>query len=246
MAECFFGAAKGGERVHKTFYPPCTERCALILKAMLGLDIRYRDAHLLVVNKESGTLSVPGKVSRESVETQVRRLFVQAPRQCAAHRLDMDTSGLLIIALTKEALSALHQLFREQAVYREYEALLEGVIKTEQGKISLAFSADRDNRPYQRYDPIEGKVGITRFARKAVEKQADGSLATRMRFIPLTGRTHQLRLHAAHPEGLDSPILGDRLYGSGLVDRLYLHATLLSFIHPMTGEQVTIESPPPF
>ncbi len=245
MAECFFGSTTE-TRVHKTFYPPCTERCAPILRALLDLDIRYRDRDLLVVNKESGVLSVPGKITSESVETKVRRLFPQAPRQCAAHRLDMDTSGLLIIALTKEVLSAIHRLFREQQVYREYEALVEGIVKTERGEITLAFRSDPTNRPYQVYDPENGKMGVTHFERKAVEKQTDGAKATRIRFIPQTGRTHQLRLHAAHPEGLGAPILGDRLYGSGMVDRLYLHAAHLSFIHPFSRERITVDAPAPF
>ncbi len=244
MAQFFYGSG----REHRSFHPPCQERCAPILASLLRLDIRYQDRDLVIVNKPSGLLSVPGNAPdmQDSVETRVRALFADAPRQCAVHRLDMDTSGLVIVAKHKGALSAMHRLFREQGVEKEYEALLEGIVHDESGTITLPFRPDYTNRPYQIYDEKDGKWGTTEWERLGVEKRADGSFVTRVRFIPLTGRTHQLRLHSAHPKGLGHPILGDRLYGSGMSDRLYLHATNIRFTHPTTGEELSIETETPF
>ena len=244
MAQFFYGSGSG----HRSFHPPCHSRCAPILTTLLGLDIRYHDHDMIIVNKPSGLLSVPGNkpAMQDSVETRVRRLFADAPRQCAVHRLDMDTSGLVIVAKHKQALSAMHHLFRQQAVEKEYEALLEGVVRQDGGTITLAFRPDYTNRPYQIFDEEEGKWGTTVWQRLAVEKRADGSFVTRIRFTPLTGRTHQLRLHSAHPKGLGHPILGDRLYGSGMTERLYLHATMVRFTHPLTGSEVCIRTETPF
>lgn len=246
MAEFFFGDAKGRE--HLAFYPPCDEKCRPILEQMLGLDIVYRDEQLVIVNKPSGLLSVPGngEEKMDSVETRLRRLFPQAPRQCAVHRLDMDSSGLLVLALTKQAHSVMNKLFREQQVEKRYVALLDGVLKQESGIIELPFRADITNRPYQVYDEVNGKWGLTKFTRLRVEKRPDGKLATRVLFEPQTGRTHQLRLHSSHHRGLGIPILGDRLYGSGLVDRLYLHAGWIKFPHPITKSMLTVEIEAPF
>ncbi len=244
MAQFFYGLGSA----HRSFHQPCKERCRPILSCLLRLDIRYQDRDLVIVNKPSGLLSVPGNDAsmQDSVETRVRRLFVDAPRQCAVHRLDMDTSGLVIVAKNRRALSAMHRLFREQAVEKEYEALLEGIVREEGGIITLAFRSDYTNRPYQVYDEEGGKQGTTKWQRLGVEKRSDGSFVTRVRFTPQTGRTHQLRLHSAHPKGLGHPILGDRLYGSGMKERLALHATKVRFIHPLTGSMVCIESEAPF
>ncbi len=244
MAQFFYGSG----REHRVFYPPCRERCEPILTCLLRLDIRYQDRDLVIVNKPGGLLSVPGNAPdmQDSVETRVRSLFEDAPRQCAVHRLDMDTSGLVIVAKHREALSAMHRLFREQAVEKEYEALLEGIVYEDGGIITLPFRSDYTNRPYQIYDEKDGKWGTTQWRRLGVEKRGDGSFVTRVRFTPLTGRTHQLRLHSAHLKGLGHPILGDRLYGSGMRDRLYLHATMVRFTHPLTGSVIHIETEPPF
>jgi len=128
----------------------------------------------------------------------------------------------------------MHSLFREQQVKKRYVALLEGVLKEESGTITLPFRADINNRPYQIYDEIHGKWGTTLYKRLCVERTREGRLVTRVQFEPLTGRTHQLRLHSSHPKGLGRPIAGDRLYGSGMQDRLYLHAQMISFVHPIT------------
>lgn len=247
MAEFYFGSSANG-REHARFYPPCTERCAPILTALLGLSIRYRDHNLIVVDKKSGLLSVPGSgpLMQDSVETRIRVLYPDAPLQCAAHRLDMDTSGLIIVALHRKALSWMHQEFRTHRVIRHYEALLEGIVPHKEGVITLPFRADITNRPYQVYDEAEGKWGTTHFKRLGVEKRPDGSFVTRMHFTPTTGRTHQIRLHAAHPKGLGHPILGDRLYGSGMTDRLYLHAKKIRFTGVEGTEPITVHSTPPF
>ena len=249
MAEFYFGAStKTTARHHLQFYEPCDEKCKPILRAMLKLDIVYQDKDLIIIDKPHSLLSVPGRGIEhiDSIETRVRMLYPDAPLQCAVHRLDMDTSGLLILALTKRAHSRMHRLFREQQVKKTYIALLEGVVEEAEGEIVLPFIADLKNRPKQVYDPQKGKWGITKFKRLRVEKRDDGTLATRMLFIPCTGRTHQLRLHSFHPLGLGKPILGDRLYGSGMPDRLYLHANFLQFYHPITQEMIEVSSIVPF
>jgi len=246
MAEFFFGNSPNRE--HLAFYGPCDEKCKPILQHMLGLDIVYRDQHIAVVNKQAGLLSVPGRTQDkiDSAESRIRALFPDAPLQCATHRLDMDTSGLLVIALNKEAHRRMHSLFREQQVKKRYVALLEGVLKEESGTITLPFRSDITNRPHQVYDEVHGKWGTTLYKRLCVERNREGRLVTRVEFEPLTGRTHQLRLHSSHPKGLGIPIAGDRLYGSGMQDRLYLHAHMISFVHPITGELMTFSSDVPF
>lgn len=246
MAEFFFGNSLN--RTHSAFYGPCDEKCKPILQQMLGLDIIYRDEHIAVVNKQAGLLSVPGRTEDkvDSVETRIRRLFPDAPLQCATHRLDMDTSGLLVVALNKQAHRRMHQLFRDQQVKKCYTALLEGVLKVESGTITLPFRADITNRPHQIYDEVHGKWGTTVYKRLRVERTADDRLVTRVQFEPKTGRTHQLRLHSSHPKGLGLPIVGDRLYGSGMQDRLYLHAQMIKFAHPATGILMTFSTETPF
>ncbi|WP_332447713.1 RluA family pseudouridine synthase [Sphaerochaeta sp.] len=247
MAEFYFGR-ETQTRKHLQFYGPCDEKCKPILKGMLHLDIIHRDEDLMVVNKPASLLSVPGNGAehQDSVETRVRLLFPDAPRQCAVHRLDMDTSGLLVIALNKEAYRHVQHQFREHMVQKTYVALLDGVVTEEQGRIELPFRLDPKNRPHQIYDEVHGKWGTTLFHRIRVERRADGRLATRMLFIPLTGRTHQLRLHSAHPKGLGKPIIGDRLYGNGASDRLHLHAKTISFLHPRTNERMEFSTQDPF
>lgn len=239
MTEFFFGSpTKDSNRQHLSYYGPCDEKCKPILHVMLGLDIVYQDASIVLINKDPGMLSVPGRGADKAdcVETRIRTLFPDSPKQCAVHRLDMDTSGLLLLAKTKQAYLHLHRQFREKGVQKVYVALLEGIVKKEEGEIHLPFRLDPNNRPYQVYDEVQGKWGTTLFKRLAVERNDDGKLVTRMQFNPLTGRTHQLRLHSAHQNGLGSPICGDRLYGSGGADRLYLHAQFLKFRHPKTEE----------
>ncbi|MBI9094967.1 MAG: RluA family pseudouridine synthase [Sphaerochaeta sp.] len=249
MAEFYYGLSnRSGLREHKAFYGPCDDKCQPLLKHMLALDIVYCDATLLVVNKEGGLLSVPGKgeAKQDCVESRVRRLFPTAPTQCAVHRLDMDTSGLLIIALDKETHRLLSIQFMLKEVEKEYVALLEGVVRQERGEISLPFRLDVDHRPYQIFDEEQGKWGTTLWNKLRVES-SDSGLVTRVHFTPLTGRTHQLRLHSSHPKGIGHAIVGDRLYGTGEEgDRLCLHASFLAFTHPHTGERLSFTSQAPF
>lgn len=246
MAEFFFGSSPNRE--HLAFYGPCDQKCKPILKQMLGLDIVYQDEHIVVVNKPSGLLSVPGRTQDkiDSVETRLRLLYPHAPVQCATHRLDMDTSGLLIVALNKQAHSRMHIQFRDQEVKKSYIALLQGVVKQKSGSITLPFRVDITNRPHQIYDEVHGKWGTTHYTRIGVERTAEGELVTRMLFEPQTGRTHQLRLHSSHPKGLGLPIVGDRLYGSGMTERLYLHAQRISFSHPISGQMMDFCTEIPF
>ena len=249
MAEFYYGMANKSEsREHKAFYGPCDDKCQPLLKHMLGLDIIYCDTALLVINKEGGLLSVPGRGEdkQDCVESRVRRLFPSAPKQCAVHRLDMGTSGLLVIALDKESHRSLSMQFMQQEVDKEYEALLEGVVKQDGGEVRLPFRLDVENRPYQIYDAEQGKWGNTMWKKLRVESSPLG-LVTRVRFTPLTGRTHQLRLHSSHSKGIAHAIVGDRLYGTGKEgDRLCLHATALSLYHPITKERLSFTSPAPF
>lgn len=249
MAEFFFGDATADrKRTHLDFYGPCDEKCKPILKQMLGLDIIYQDKDLVVVNKPAHLLSVPGRGAehQDCIESRVRTLFPQAPLQCAAHRLDMDTSGLLVLGLTKQAHRSLSMQFQQQLVEKQYVALLEGVLTSEEGVITLPFRLDVENRPRQIYDEHQGKWGTTSYKRLAVERLRSGKLVSRVLFTPHSGRTHQLRLHSSHPKGLGIPILGDRLYGTGMDTRLHLHAHMLSFFHPKDGRKLCFTSNAPF
>jgi tRNA pseudouridine32 synthase/23S rRNA pseudouridine746 synthase len=243
MAEFFYGSPnRSGTREHGHFYPPCDDKCKPVLAHMLGLDILYRDNAMLVVNKPSGLLSVPGRgpAMQDSVETRMRLLFPDCIVQPAVHRLDMDTSGLLVLAFTAAAHRDLGMQFMKGDVHKEYVGLLEGVIEQEGGVIELPFRLDTDNRPYQIYDEEQGKLGKTIWKKLRVEYFQGDRLATRVRFTPLTGRTHQLRLHSAHEKGLGHSIIGDRLYGVAEEgQRLMLHACLLTCTHAVTKEPLT-------
>ncbi len=208
------------------------------------LAIIYSDAHVGVVEKPGGLLAVPGRGpdKKDSVVSRFRRMFTACPKQPAVHRLDQATSGLMLLAMSRESHQQLSRQFAGHQVKKKYIAVLEGVVPGEYGEIILPFRLDPDNRPWQVYDPEKGKIGITRW-----QKMAVAAGRTRVEFIPLTGRTHQLRLHAAHVKGLGCPIVGDSLYGSGSRgDAMLLHATELSFIHPATGKRVVFYSMPSF
>ncbi|MCI5194724.1 MAG: RluA family pseudouridine synthase [Candidatus Electrothrix sp. AW5] len=213
-----------------------------------ALEIIFADQQLVVVNKPGGLLAVPGRGpnKQDSVVSRLQEYFPQAIKQPAVHRLDMATSGLMVLALTTAAHRHLSDQFSQRRVAKKYVALLDGIVTQESGHIELRFRLNPAHRPYQIYDPVQGKLGITRWHRLALcEDKANPQ--TRIAFIPLTGRTHQLRLHAAHPLGLGCPIIGDSLYGSGQMgDPMYLHATSLAFTHPLTREELVFYSPPPF
>lgn len=209
-----------------------------------GLDILYRDSHLVVVNKPGGLLSVPGRGpdKQDCVVNRLKALIPSCLAQPAVHRLDMATSGLMVLALTAASHVALSRQFAERQVDKKYIALLDGVPKGQSGEIQLAFRLDPNNRPHQVYDPVQGKMGISRWRLLSSKNKI-----SRVEFTPVTGRTHQLRVHAAHALGLNCPIIGDPLYGKGLEgDHLMLHATQLAFFHPSSEQRALFSSAPPF
>ncbi len=208
------------------------------------LKIVHEDSDFVVVDKESGMLAVPGRGpdKRDCVAERVRAMYPGCPEQPAAHRLDMDTSGLMVVARTPEAHRNLSMQFERRETRKRYVALLDGVLKDTRGTIELSFRVDIDNRPYQIYDPVHGKLGITHWRRVSVEHGL-----SRVDFTPITGRTHQLRVHAAHELGLGIPIVGDPLYGSGTgPGQLKLHAAELGFQHPTHGVALDFSSRPKF
>lgn len=258
MAEFWQGASPRGEvRHHGAFYPACNGKCKPILTHMIeGLAVEpnpltqitpaeprilWEDSHIVVVDKPCGMLSVRGKSGVRSVEEWAKEHYTEASGPMIVHRLDQSTSGILLLAKDKATHKAMQEQFVTRTVSKQYTALLDGVIEHESGRIDLCMKLDYDNRPRQMVAP-DGKRSITEYRVVAVE---DGR--TRVAFYPLTGRTHQLRLHSAHPEGLNTPIVGDDIYGheqrADLSDghRLYLHASRLEFTHPHTQERIVVE-----
>lgn len=245
-------------------FPPCDIRCKYILPHILGLEILYQDKDIVVVNKQSGLLAVPGRGEEklDSVETRLKILFPQAPLQPAVHRLDMETSGLMILALNAQAHRNLNRQFEEGLVHKKYEALLDGILEKSDGDsapphgiktgtVSLKFRLDPDNRPHQIYDEVDGKEGITEWQMESYQNYitADGKLhkTTRITYIPHTGRTHQLRLVSSHKKGFNLPIIGDTLYGIAIPgQRLLLHSKEIEFKHPTSGKPVKFTSKPEF
>ncbi len=211
------------------------------------MKLLYQDAHIVVVDKPSGLLSVPGRGPDkiDSVAHRIREMFPGCIEQPAPHRLDMDTSGLLVLALTAEAHRHLSRQFQERKTEKDYVALLDGELPPalgEEGEINLPFRLDIENRPYQIYDEVHGKMGTTHWKKMGVE---DGR--TRVAFHPITGRTHQLRVHSAHKKGLGVPIMDDPLYGNGEdPGKMKLHALKLGFTHPASGEWMSFEVEAPF
>lgn len=208
------------------------------------LDIIYHDRALLVVDKPGGLLSVPGRGDdkQDCVVSRAKKLYPDLPEQPAVHRLDMGTSGLMLLARNEQAHRNLSKQFHYRMVIKRYISVIEGEPEDDSGTIELAFRLDPENRPYQVYDPVNGKMGVTLWKKIGADPQG-----TRVEFTPLTGRTHQLRLHASHPEGLGSPIIGDYLYGSGNDgDQMLLHSCYISFKHPETGKPCSFTSDPPF
>ena len=209
-----------------------------------ALRIVHEDPAFVVVDKPSGFLSVPGRgpEKQDCVASRVRERYAGCIEQPAVHRLDMDTSGLMVVARTTEAHRNLSKQFQSRRTRKRYIALLAGEVAGEGGTIRLPFRLDVDNRPYQIHDEVHGKLGITHWEKLATE---DG--CSRIAFTPVTGRTHQLRVHAAHPLGLGVPIVGDPLYGDGHgPGELKLHACELGFQHPATGVPLGFRSAPRF
>jgi tRNA pseudouridine32 synthase/23S rRNA pseudouridine746 synthase len=205
------------------------------------LETVYEDDYLLVVNKPAGMLSVPGKTGQASVLSILQERYPDATGPILVHRLDMATSGLLLAAKDKDTHAELQKQFEGRSVKKRYTALLEGIPSVEpKGFIRLPMRPDFDNRPLQMVDFEFGKPAVTRYE---ILETIDNR--TRIAFWPETGRTHQLRVHAAHPDGLNCPIVGDPLYGQA-ANRMYLHAESLEFRHPHTKENMKFEKKAPF
>ena len=201
--------------------------------------ILYQDPWIVVANKPAGMLTVPGRLTEHSLQTILSQAIGCDLK--AAHRLDMSTSGIVVLAKTPQAYAFLQTEFAERRVEKCYMAWLEGEVATEEGVIDLPLRPDITDRPRQMVDPLHGKRAITRY--KVVERSSNGR--TLVHFHPLTGRTHQLRVHASHPSGLGCPIVGDMLYGRA-ASRLMLHAASISFTHPHSKATVCFSAPLPF
>lgn len=254
MAEFWWGESPKTEiRHHGYYYPSCRGKCEPILRHMLqGLNVEpapseryslsqnmpeilFEDQWLLVLHKPEGVLSVPGKSEEQSIYSLLRTRYPEATGPLVVHRLDMATSGLLLAAKTQEVHRHLQAQFENRSIKKRYIALLDGILPEEEGVIDLPICPDYLDRPRQMVNEELGKTAITRYR---VMDRKNGQ--TRIAFFPLTGRTHQLRVHAAHPLGLNCPIVGDELYGRK-AERLYLHAEYLEFIHPVSGQRMVIE-----
>ena len=275
IGEFWYGSSPAREvRRNGAFYPACTGKCGPLLGYMMqGLDVepnplesdahwhldepvvRYEDATLIVVEKPAGMLAVPGRPvpgvpPRRSLQHWLTDYCGgDADAVLACHRLDMDTSGLMVFAKSPEAQAAIQQQFEKREVSKAYLAWIAGSVDEsagapavlavgDRGKIALPLAPDWYDRPRQMVDPEQGKPAVTEY--EVMEVRSDG--AAFVRLIPYTGRTHQLRVHCAHPDCLGRPILGDRLYGGAPGNRLMLHAAYLSFRHPADGRRLTFES----
>lgn len=266
IAEFWWGAPPKSEiRQHKQFYPACLRKCQPILGHMLEglvvddnplltnpaegktLAILYQDDAMAIVSKPAEFLSVPGKEIEDSVYSRIRQTFPHATGPLIVHRLDMSTSGLMVIALTKDAHKQLQKQFIQRTVTKRYVALLAGVPavmanKQATGHISLPLRGDLDDRPRQLVCHEFGKAAETHWELSQLNEMAR---TARVYLYPKTGRTHQLRVHCAHSEGLNTPIVGDDLYGTR-ANRLHLHADLLMLQHPVTRELMRFQVDPDF
>jgi tRNA pseudouridine32 synthase/23S rRNA pseudouridine746 synthase len=196
------------------------------------IPIIYEDDYLLLINKPPDFLSVPGKELKDSVYERIRLQYPTASGPLLVHRLDMSTSGLLLIAKSEEIYKHLQSQFIRRVVKKSYIALLDGIVNETEGAISLPLRVDLEDRPKQLVCYEHGKNAFTKYKVLAYENGK-----TRIQFFPITGRTHQLRVHAAHQLGLNCPIVGDDLYGTK-GERLCLHAQWIQFKHPITKELV--------
>lgn len=266
IAEFWWGAPPKSEiRQHKQFYPACLRKCQPILGHMLdglvvddnpllinpaegkNVTILYQDDAMAIVNKPAEFLSVPGKEIEDSVYSRMQQTFPNATGPLIVHRLDMSTSGLMVIALTKDTHKQLQKQFIQRTVTKRYVALLAGIPtamadKPAAGQISLPLRGDLDDRPRQLVCHEFGKTAQTHWELSHIDEMAR---TARVYLFPKTGRTHQLRVHCAHSEGLNTPIVGDDLYGTR-ANRLHLHADLLMLQHPVTREQMRFQVDPEF
>ena len=257
MGEFWYGASHSSEvREHGHFYPACFGKCGPLLSFMMeGLDVEpnpldseyegrepavlHADSSIIVVDKPAGMLSVPG---RNGIGSLLDWLAGRYGEVHSCHRLDMDTSGIMVYARNIPCKAALEAQFAGREVSKTYRARLSAgnspFRRSASGTIALPLSPDYYDRPRQIVDKSSGKPAISEY--KVLEMLPDGEID--IVFHPLTGRTHQLRVHAAHPSGLGRPIKGDLLYGGTPADRLYLHAESLSFAHPASGVKLTFRT----
>ena len=255
LAEFWWGVSPKSEiRQHQKFYPSCNSKCQPILGHMLQglkvddnpleenwaedkeLEILFEDDALVVVNKPSGLLSVPGKTITDSAYTRLQQRYPDVEGPFVIHRLDMATSGLLVFALTKRANKSLQKQFISRSVEKRYVALLEGEVEEQNGQIKLPMRGDPVDRPRQLVCFEHGKPAETYW-----EKISTTDGRSKLYLYPKTGRTHQLRVHCAHHLGLNLPMVGDGLYGEK-ADRLHLHAERLEFEHPYSKERLTFSA----
>ncbi|WP_201322061.1 RluA family pseudouridine synthase [Pseudanabaena sp. lw0831] len=263
MAEFWWGSSSpDGYKMQSEFYGACVERCQPVMGFLLSgrrsppaphifvslakpdLQIIYEDKHLIAIAKPAGLLSVPGRYldTQDSVLSRLRQALGEDKTLYPVHRLDRQTSGILLFARDLESLRSLNHQFEQRQIHKIYEALLSGKIEIEYGKIDLPLWSNPENRPFQQVDFERGKPSVTRF--RLLENKENYS---RIEFKPLTGRTHQLRVHSADSRGLGITILGDRLYGcNAATDRLHLHARELTFMHPRSQEVIHLQIPVPF
>lgn len=255
MAEFWWGQSPKSEiRKHKQFYPACKSKCEpILLSHMLkglemeanpfqenpaegkNIEIIYEDDVLAVINKPAEFLSVPGKIISDSVYQRVKELYPNATGPLIVHRLDMSTSGLMLIAKDEETYVKLQSQFIKRTIKKRYVALLDGILEDNEGFIDLPLRVDLDDRPRQLVCYDHGKPAQTKWEKIEVRNNQ-----TLVYFYPITGRTHQLRVHASHELGLKTPIVGDDLYGSK-ANRLHLHAESLTFEHPISKESIIIQ-----
>ena len=259
MAEFWWGTSPNSAiRKHKNYYAACQSRCKPILSHMLSdidmdenllikeisadkeLKIIYEDDVLIAVNKPTELLSVPGKEISDSVYTRIKERYPNATGPLIVHRLDMSTSGILLLTKTKEANTILQSQFIKRTIKKRYVALLDGKLIENKGKIQLPLRVDLEDRPKQLVCFEHGKNAETTW--EVIERKDN---KTRVYFYPITGRTHQLRVHAAHKNGLNLPIIGDDLYGKKQ-NRLHLHAEFIEFQHPSTKEKMSFKIAPSF
>lgn len=254
MAEFWWGQSPKSEvRKHKQFYPACRRKCEPILMGHMlqglnmdenpleenhakgkDIEIVYEDEVMLVINKPVEFLSVPGKTIADSVYHRIKEKYPQATGPIIVHRLDMSTSGIMLIAKDEPTYVKLQSQFINRTIKKRYVALLDGIVKQKTGTIDLPLRVDLNDRPRQLVCYDHGKPAQTHFEVLSIKNKQ-----TRIHFYPITGRTHQLRMHASHDLGLNAPIVGDDLYGTKS-NRLHLHAEWIQFNHPVTGELIEI------
>ncbi len=263
MSEFWWGSTSpDGYKIQGEFYGACVERCQPLMGFLLSgrrsptaphvfvslvkrdLQIIHEDEHLIAIAKPAGLLSVPGRYldTQDSVLSRLRQSLGEDKTLYPVHRLDRQTSGILLFARDLDSLRSLNHQFQQRQIHKIYEAVLSGRIDIEQGTIDLPLWGNPENRPFQQVDFERGKPSVTEF--RLLENKENYS---RIEFMPLTGRTHQLRVHSADSRGLGMTILGDRLYGcDAATDRLHLHARELTFIHPRSQELIHLQIPVPF